>query len=147
NGLDQVAFLFSANKGSALMEIEKVASGGELSRLMLAIKSIITDSTMLPTVVFDEIDTGISGEIAGKVALLMQKISQQHQLLVITHLPQIAAKGKLHYFVFKEVVNGKTYTNIKPVSGAERELEIAKMMSGDHLSQAAIAAAKELINS
>lgn len=145
NGMDRVTFLFSANKGIPLAEIEKVASGGEMSRLMLAIKAVISESTFLPTVILDEIDTGISGDIAYKVAKLMQKMASDRQLLVITHLPQIAAKSKLHYFVFKEVVDNKTYTNVKQVIGEERVEAIARMISGDTISESARNTAKELI--
>jgi DNA repair protein RecN (Recombination protein N) len=146
SGLDKVRFLFSANKGVMPEEIEKVASGGELSRLMLAIKSIISESSLLPTVIFDEIDTGISGEVAAKVANLMNDISARRQLLAITHLPQIAAKGKLHYFVYKEVENGKTYTNIRQLLFDERVEEIAKLMSGERVGDSARNAAAELLN-
>lgn len=145
NGMDRVTFLFSANKGIPLAEIEKVASGGEMSRLMLAIKAVISESTFLPTVILDEIDTGISGDIAYKVAKLMQKMASDRQLLVITHLPQIAAKSKLHYFVYKEVVDNKTYTNVKQVIGEERIEAIARMISGDTISESAKNTAKELI--
>ena len=146
SGLDKISFLFSANKGVSPEEIEKVASGGELSRLMLAIKSIISESSLLPTVIFDEIDTGISGEVAAKVANLMKDISSQRQLLAITHLPQIAAKGMLHYFVYKEVVNDKTYTNIRQIVDDERIEEIAKLMSGEKVGDSARNAASELMN-
>lgn len=145
NGKDKVTLLFTANKGIPLAEVEKVASGGEMSRLMLAIKSVITANNFLPTVIFDEIDTGISGDVAGKVARLMQKIALDRQLLSITHLPQIAAKASLHYFVYKEVIDGKTYTNIKALTPEERVEEIAAMMSGDTITDAARMTAKELI--
>lgn len=145
-GIDTVQFLFSANRGSELQEIEKAASGGEISRLMLALKSIINDNSLLPTVIFDEIDSGISGEVAGKVASLMQELSGKHQLIVITHLPQIAAKGKLHYFVFKNVSEDKTFTQIKSLNEDESIREIATMISGDHISDAALKTAKELKN-
>lgn len=145
NGMDRVTFLFSANKGIPLAEIEKVASGGEMSRLMLAIKAVISESTFLPTVILDEIDTGISGDIAYKVAKLMQKMASDRQLLVITHLPQIAAKSKLHYFVYKEIIDNKTYTNVKQVIGEERIEAIARMISGDTISESAKNTAKELI--
>ncbi len=146
NGIDTVQFLFSANLGSELQEIEKAASGGEISRLMLALKSIINDNSMLPTVIFDEIDSGISGEVAGKVANLMQELSRKHQLIVITHLPQIAAKGKLHYFVYKNIAEDKTFTQIKSLTEDESIREIATMISGEHISEAALKTAKELKN-
>ena len=145
NGIDEVQYLFSANKGVAMAELEKVASGGEMSRLMLAVKSVISDRSVLPTVVFDEIDTGISGEMAGKVARLMKEMSAARQLLVITHLPQIAAKGVSHYQVFKEVVGEKSHTQVRKLEPAGRIQEIAKMMSGDVCGEAALQAAKELI--
>ena len=147
SGIDNVQFLFSANRGNELQEIEKTASGGEISRLMLALKSIINDNSLLPTVIFDEIDSGISGEVAGKVASLMQDMSRKHQLIVITHLPQIAAKGKLHYFVFKSISEDKTYTQIKSLNEDESIREIATMISGDQISNAALRTAKELKNS
>jgi DNA repair protein RecN (Recombination protein N) len=145
SGTDKVRFLFSANKGVGVEEIAKVASGGELSRLMLAVKSILTASSFLPTVIFDEIDNGISGEVAGKVAMMMQEIAKQRQLIVITHLPQIAAKGNLHYFVYKEKQTDSTATHLRALSEKERVSEIAKMMSGDD-GTASSAAAQELMN-
>ena len=145
NGIDSVQYLFSANKGVEMAELEKVVSGGEMSRLMLAVKSVISDPSVLPTVVFDEIDTGISGEMAGKVAKLMKEMSAARQLLVITHLPQIAAKGTSHYQVFKEVKGEKSYTQIQKLNNESRIKEIAKMMSGDVCGDAAQQAAKELI--
>ncbi|MBO4655028.1 MAG: DNA repair protein RecN [Bacteroidales bacterium] len=144
NGIDKIQFLFSANRGGQLQEIEKTASGGEISRLMLALKSIINDNSLLPTVVFDEIDAGISGEVAGKVASLMQSLSLKHQLVVITHLPQIAAKGNMHYFVYKSVADDQTFTQIKSLNKEESIREIATMISGDHVSEAALKTAKEL---
>jgi DNA repair protein RecN (Recombination protein N) len=144
-GMDKIKILFSANKGVHAEEIAKVASGGELSRLMLAVKSILTASAFLPTVIFDEIDSGISGEVAGKVAAMMQDIATQRQLLVITHLPQIAAKGKLHYFVYKESNEIRTTTNIRLLTPQERIREVAKMMSGEQPGEAALRAAEELI--
>ncbi len=145
NGIDNVQFLFSANKGGELSELDKVASGGEMSRLMLAVKSTISDKSVLPTVIFDEIDAGISGEIAAKVSNLMKEMAVSRQLIVITHLPQIAAKGTTHYQVYKQVVDNKSFTNVKKLTDEERKIEIAKMMSGDKCSDAALLAAKELI--
>ena len=145
NGIDSVQYLFSANKGVEMAELEKVVSGGEMSRLMLAVKSVISDRSVLPTVIFDEIDTGLSGEMAGKVAKLMKDMSTTRQLLVITHLPQIASKGSSHYQVFKEVVGEKSYTKIQKLDKESRIKEIAKMMSGDACGDAAQQAAKELI--
>ena len=102
NGTDQVRFLFSANKGQSPLPMSKVASGGELSRLMLSIKSLVCKNTALPTIIFDEIDTGVSGEVAHKVGQIMEQLSNNLQVITITHLPQIAAKGKNHYFVYKD---------------------------------------------
>ncbi|MDR3046315.1 MAG: DNA repair protein RecN [Bacteroidales bacterium] len=145
-GVDDIWFYFSANKGIEIENITKTASGGELSRLMLAIKSIITQASLLPTIVFDEIDTGISGETAVKVANMMKNLSHSCQLITITHLPQIAAKGNLHYFVFKENSENTTYTSIQQLNNEERILEIAKMISGQNISESAKLTAKELIN-
>lgn len=145
NGMDEVHFLFSANRGVAPAELEKVASGGEISRLMLAVKSTLSEKSVLPTVVFDEIDVGISGEMAGKVAALMQKMAQQRQLLVITHLPQIAAKGTCHYLVYKEVEGEISRTKITLLKDQQRAVEIAKMMSGEKWGEATLKAAQELI--
>ncbi|MCE9538896.1 MAG: DNA repair protein RecN, partial [Bacteroidetes bacterium] len=113
NGADKVNFLFSANKGSDFKELNKVASGGELSRLMLSIKSLIAQLTALPTIIFDEIDTGVSGDVADKVGSIMNLMAKAIQVITITHLPQIASKGESHLFVFKEDKNEKTYSNIK----------------------------------
>ena len=113
---------------------------------MLAIKSVITTNSYLPTVIFDEIDTGISGEVAAKTAKVMEELASQRQLLVITHLPQIAAKAKLHYFVYKTVENGMTYTQIRLLDDTERETEIAKMISGSAVSASARRTAAELMN-
>ena len=146
NGIDRAVFLFSANKGSAPTEIEKVASGGEISRVMLAVKSVITTNSYLPTVIFDEIDTGISGDVAAKTAKVMDDFAARRQLLVITHLPQIAAKAKLHYFVYKTVDNDMTYTQIRKLDDTERETEIAKMISGSAVSDSARLTARELMD-
>lgn len=145
NGIDEVKFLFSANRGVEAAELEKVASGGEISRLMLAVKSTLSENSVLPTVVFDEIDVGISGEMAGKVASLMQKMSQRRQLLVITHLPQIAAKGNSHYLVYKEVEGNTSRTKVSLLNAESRAIEIAKMMSGEKWGEATLKAAQELI--
>lgn len=145
NGIDEVKFLFSANRGVDVAELEKVASGGEISRLMLAVKSTLSEKSVLPTVVFDEIDVGISGEMAGKVAALMQKMARRRQLLVITHLPQIAAKGNCHYLVYKEVDENTSRTKVTLLSPDQRAVEIAKMMSGEKWGEATLKAAQELI--
>ena len=145
NGFDKITFLFSANKGFSPSELSKVASGGELSRLMLCIKSIIAQNEKLATIIFDEIDTGISGEVANKVGSILQSLSKNMQVISITHLPQIAGLGDAHYFVYKDHQKDKTYTNIRILSMEERVLEIAKMLSGDNPSEIAMGTAKELI--
>jgi len=144
-GSDAVQFLFSANKGMPLAQVEKTASGGELSRIMLSIKSIITAASFMPTVIFDEIDTGVSGSMASKVAEVMHDVSLQRQLLTITHLPQIAAQANAHYLVYKDIENEKTATKIKKIEGKERVAEIAKMMTGNKTGEAALKAAAELL--
>lgn len=144
-GIDKVNFLFSANKGSDFKELNKVASGGELSRLMLSIKSLIAQLTALPTIIFDEIDTGVSGDVADKVGSIMNKMANAMQVITITHLPQIASKGQNHLFVYKEDKNNKTYSNIKKLSAEERVQEIAKMLSTGTPTVSAIKNAKELL--
>ncbi|WP_026904362.1 DNA repair protein RecN [Pedobacter glucosidilyticus] len=145
DGIDQIKFLFSANKGHQLQELSKVASGGELSRLMLSIKSLIAKKTALPTIIFDEIDTGVSGEVAHKVGNIMEKLAEDMQVITITHLPQMASKGKSHYYVYKEIKDDFTYSQIKKLNNEERILEIAKMLSGEHPKDSAIQNAKELL--
>jgi DNA repair protein RecN (Recombination protein N) len=144
-GIDKISFLFSANKGSDFKELNKVASGGELSRLMLSIKSLIAQLTALPTIIFDEIDTGVSGDVADKVGSIMNTMSDKMQVITITHLPQIASKGASHLFVYKEDKNNKTYSNIKKLNNEERIQEIAKMLSTGSPTAAAISNAKELL--
>jgi len=144
-GLDNIKFLFSANKGMQAQNISSIASGGELSRLMLAIKYISSLHQGLPTIIFDEIDTGVSGEVAYKVGLMLQKMSKTTQLIAITHLPQIAGKAENHYFVYKESDNQKTNSKIKELSKEDRVLEIAKMLSNGNPGEAAILNAKELM--
>ena len=146
NGKDELKLLFSANKGGNFGELKKVASGGELSRIMLSVKKILSENIQLPTIIFDEIDTGVSGEISNKIAQIMQQMSQHMQVITITHLPQIAAKGTQHYKVFKSDVNGKTTTNLKQLSSEERIVEIAEMLSGKEISDSALTHAKELLN-
>ncbi|MBB6113090.1 DNA replication and repair protein RecN [Mucilaginibacter lappiensis] len=146
-GADQIKFLFSANKGHALAEMSKVASGGELSRLMLSIKSLIAQYTALPTIIFDEIDTGVSGEVANKVGQIMEHLADNLQVITITHLPQIASKGQNHYFVYKDDSAATTYTRIKQLDQPERVLEIAKMLSGDKPGESALQNARELLGS
>jgi DNA repair protein RecN (Recombination protein N) len=145
NGADQVRFLFSANKGHTLAEMSKVASGGELSRLMLAIKSLIARYTALPTIIFDEIDAGVSGEVANKVGQIMERLSENLQVITITHLPQIASKGQSHYFVYKDNETTTTYTRIRQLDEKERVMEIAKMLSGDKPGESALQNARELL--
>jgi len=147
DGIDHVRFLFSANKGHALAEMSKVASGGELSRLMLSIKSLVAQNTALPTIIFDEIDTGVSGEVANKVGQIMQKLADNLQVITITHLPQIASKGQSHYFVYKDDEGATTNTRIKQLNQQERVLEIAKMLSGDKPGESALQNARELLAS
>ncbi|WP_420387113.1 DNA repair protein RecN [Roseivirga sp.] len=147
NGCDSIDILFSANKGIAPSPLKQAASGGEFSRLMFAIKYILADKTALPTIVFDEIDTGISGEIAIKMAQMMQKMASNHQVITITHLPQIAAKGAAHYFVFKDESTSTTSSQIKLLSAEDRVREIAEMIGGKNPSSTAFDSAKELIGS
>lgn len=146
NGKDQLSFLFSANKGGQFNALKKAASGGELARIMLAIKSILSNYIQLPTIMFDEIDTGVSGEIANKMADIMQNMSNSMQVFAITHLPQIAAKGHTHYKVYKEDVDEVTTTNLVKLSHDNRVVEIAQMLGGLEVSTSAIAHAKELLN-
>ncbi|MBP9186829.1 MAG: DNA repair protein RecN [Bacteroidia bacterium] len=145
NGIDQIDLLFAANKGSNFQPIGKVASGGELSRLMLCIKSLISDKVALPTIVFDEIDTGISGEAAMKVSNVMKQHAAKHQVIAITHLPQIAGKADTHLLVYKNNDTNTTQTYIKTLSANERVEEIARMLHGENPSEKVLAAAKELI--
>ena len=146
NGLEVIKFLFTANKGLEKRELSKVASGGELSRLMLAIKSILARKEKMPTIIFDEIDTGVSGEIADKVGEILKSMSQELQIISITHLPQMAAKGVSHLKVYKEDVNGETHSYIKVLNQEERIEELAKMLSGSKTTSAAIDNAKALLN-
>lgn len=146
NGKDDVQLLFSANKGSNFGLLKKVASGGEMSRIMLAIKSVLAEETKLPTIIFDEIDTGISGEIANNMAEIMKKMSNQMQIFAITHLPQIASKGEVHYKVFKTTKENTTVSEIILLNENDRILEIAEMLSGKNPSESALTHAKTLLN-
>jgi DNA repair protein RecN (Recombination protein N) len=146
NGKDELELLFSANKGGNFGELKKVASGGELSRIMLSVKKVLSENTQLPTIIFDEIDTGVSGEVSNKIAAIMQKMSNNMQVIAITHLPQIAAKGSSHYKVYKKEINGVTTTNLKQLTTDERIVEIAEMLSGKDISDSALTHAKELLN-
>ncbi len=146
NGKDELQFLFSANKGSDFGLLKKVASGGELSRIMLATKAILSTYSKLPTIIFDEIDTGVSGEIANKMSEIMKNMSHSMQVIAITHLPQIAAKGDAHFKVFKSVLEEQTNTEMKILNNEERILEIAQMLSGFDVSESALNHAKALLN-
>ncbi|MBN2215105.1 MAG: DNA repair protein RecN [Bacteroidales bacterium] len=145
NGNDEIQFMFTANKNAPLQEVSRIASGGELSRFMLAIKSLISDSVGLPTIIFDEIDTGVAGEIAYKVGTIIKKMSEGMQVINITHLPQVASKGDYHYLVYKLDHESSTKTYMKLLSHEERHLEIAKMLSGKELTDAAMENARELL--
>lgn len=146
NGKDTLEFLFSANKGGNFGELKKVASGGELSRIMLSVKKVLSENTQLPTIIFDEIDTGVSGEVSNKIATIMKQMSNNMQVIAITHLPQIAAKGSNHYKVYKAEINGITTTNLKKLSKEARIIEIAEMLSGKDISTTALTHAKELLS-
>jgi len=145
NGIDELEFLFSANKGGKLSNLKQVASGGELSRIMLAVKSLLALHTQLPTIIFDEIDAGVSGEIALKMAQIMRQMAERMQVVSITHLPQIAARGMQHMKVYKYVAGQQTKTNIKLLQTEDRILEIAEMLGGKTLSETAVNHAKELL--
>lgn len=145
NGKDEIQLLFSANKGSDFGLLKKVASGGELSRIMLGIKSILAEYSKLPTIIFDEIDTGVSGEIAHKMGNIMRDMSKQMQVFAITHLPQIAAKGNQHYKVFKSTVGEDTQSELKFLNSEERITEIAQMLGGNKITESALVHAKELL--
>jgi len=146
DGLDEITMLFSANAGQAPAPVGKVASGGELSRLMLAVKALLAKHTSLPTIIFDEIDTGISGETALKVGEVIDELGKNMQVISITHLPQIAAKGDSHYFVYKNEDGGKTTTGIRKLKQQERVEVIAEMLSGKNPGASAIENAKDLLN-
>ena len=145
NGKDTLEFLISANKGVHFESLKQAASGGEMSRIMLAVKAILSKYTKLPAIVFDEIDTGVSGEVSNKIADVMQEMSKNMQVITITHLPQIAAKGNQHYKVYKEEKNNAIHSNIKVLTDKERVEEIAEMLSGKNISDSALAHAKQLL--
>jgi DNA repair protein RecN (Recombination protein N) len=145
DGADEIQFLFTANKNGVLADIPKVASGGEMSRVMLCIKALLSSAKGLPTIIFDEIDTGVSGEIADKMGRIMQEIGRNIQVISITHLPQIAGKGGHHYKVYKIDSGHQTVSEIKKLTQAERVLEIAGMLSGSELSEAAVINARNLM--
>lgn len=144
-GNTSISFLFSANKDMPPQDISKVASGGEMSRLMLSLKSLVAQSGKLPTIIFDEIDTGISGEVADKMGLLISQLAKLNQVINITHLPQVASKGDAHYVVYKKDTAGSTQTHIRKLTDEERVMEIAKMLSGSSVTEAAINNARALL--
>jgi len=146
NGKDEIQFLFSANKGSEFGLLKKVASGGEMSRIMLTVKSILSQYSKLPTIIFDEIDTGVSGEIAHKMGEILKGMSSNMQVFAITHLPQIAGKGKEHIKVYKVIKENQTLSELKLLTQEERVLEIAQMLSGSNVTETALNHAKELLN-
>jgi DNA repair protein RecN (Recombination protein N) len=146
SGLDQVKFLFSANKGSNINELHKVASGGELSRLMLSLKALLATKKQLPVIIFDEIDTGVSGDVANKIGSILYKMGNSMQVVVITHLPQMASKGQHHLFVYKKEDEDKTVSHIKQLNKEERITEIAKMLSTSNPTQTALKNARELLS-
>ena len=146
SGIDEVQFLFTANKGGQLKPIKDVASGGELSRLALCIKSIVAAAIPLPTLIFDEIDSGVSGDVSLKMGSILHQLSRKHQVVVITHSPQISAMGDKHYFVFKETNEKRTFSRVKEVDGKDRINAIASMLSTDPPTQAALDNAKELLS-
>ena len=145
-GRDDVQFLFSANKNKSLQPVVQIASGGEIARVMLAVKSLVAHRAGLPTIVFDEIDTGVSGEIAHRMGEIMEAMSEDMQVITITHLPQIAARGKQHYKVYKDESGEQAQTFIRRLSAADRVVELAKMLSGEQVTEAALAQAEALIN-
>ncbi|MBK9399335.1 MAG: DNA repair protein RecN [Bacteroidetes bacterium] len=145
-GMEKIVFMFSANKGVDFKELGKVASGGEMSRLMLCIKALLARLSAMPTVIFDEIDTGISGETAARVGTILKQMAKNHQVLAITHLPQLASKGDDHFLVYKEVRKGLTRSFLKKLEEQERVNEIARMLSGEALSAAALENAKDLLS-
>ncbi|EES91486.1 MULTISPECIES: DNA repair protein RecN [Clostridium] len=146
NGCDKVKFLISTNPGEPLQPLDKVVSGGELSRIMLSLKTAFVDKDEIPSVIFDEIDTGISGRVAQRVAEKMYLISRGHQVFCVTHLPQIASMSDNHFLVSKDVKNGKTYTNIVPITNEEKESEIARMIGGSEITELTLKNAKEMVN-
>jgi len=145
DGVDSIRFLFNANRGGELQDLSKIASGGELSRLMLAVKSLISKKNLLPTVIFDEIDIGVSGNIADKMGNILLKLSKTMQVIAITHLPQIAGKGSTHYVVYKDIEDKKTKTVISQLNANDRIIEIAKMLSGQSVTSASVETAKQLL--
>ena len=146
NGKERLNFLFSANLGSEYNSLKKVASGGEMSRIMLSIKTILSRFKKLPTIVFDEIDTGVSGQVSNEIGNIMSDMAKYMQVFTITHLPQVAAKGKQHFRVYKEVKGEDTLTKLKDLNSDERVEELAQMLSGEGMTQTALEHAKQLLN-
>ena len=146
NGCDEVHILFAANLNQSLRNVSDVASGGEISRLMLCVKALIANTRGLPTIIFDEIDTGVSGDIATQMASIMREMAKNRQIIAITHLPQIAALGERHYKVYKADTDRRTETHIRHLNDEERITEIASMLSGKEVTESALNTAKELIN-
>jgi DNA repair protein RecN (Recombination protein N) len=146
NGLDSISFLFTANKGAEFKELHKTASGGELSRLMLCLKALLAERTALPTIIFDEIDTGVSGDVADKIGNILNSMGKSMQVIAITHLPQMASKGSNHLYVYKSDSKDKTISNIKALNKEERVAEVAKMLSSGKPTETALKNAKELLN-
>ncbi len=145
-GMDNIEFLFDANKSDRFEPLKKVASGGELSRLMLCIKSLVAQSMDMPTLLFDEIDSGISGEAARQVGIILKDLSRKRQVICITHQPQIAGKGDAHFYVYKELQGDTIHTKIRLLNREERVIAIAKMLSGEKPTAAAMENARELVN-
>jgi DNA repair protein RecN (Recombination protein N) len=143
--MDEVNYLFAANKGGRMLSIKDVASGGELSRLTLVTKSLVASSIPLPTLIFDEIDTGISGDVALKMGRILRKLSNQHQVVTITHSPQVASKADVHYFVFKQIQEDRTVAGVRLLSEEDRVNSIAVMLSQSPPSESAIRNARELL--
>ena len=146
NGKEKIDFLFAANLGSDFKPIKKVASGGEMSRIMLSIKAILSQFKQLPSIVFDEIDMGVSGTVSNEIANIMSHMSENMQVFTITHLPQVAAKGKQHFLVYKEVRGNTTTTKLKELDQEQRVKELAQMLSGEELTRTALDHAKQLLN-
>jgi DNA repair protein RecN (Recombination protein N) len=144
-GVDQADFLFSANKQIAPENLAKIASGGELSRVMLSLKSLLTKNNNLPTIIFDEIDSGVSGEVADKVGQILAGMGKYMQVVNITHLPQVASRGSKHYHVYKDDTTDSTFTRVKLLSADERVLEVARLLSGSEVTETAMKNARELL--
>ena len=145
NGMDEIQFLFSANKGMVAVPVEKAASGGELSRVMLALQKMVSEKRDLPTILFDEIDTGVSGDVAQKIGQLLNQMGKKVQLIAISHLPQVAAKAGNHLVVSKRIENNQMKTHVYSINSEERVIEIARLLSGEQISDAALSNAKNLM--